>query len=152
MSIKMNEKEMIMLFISDDINLADVDKFIKNNGIDSIDRDGRSLIFSAIVEKKKELTTYLLKKGCLINLQDKQGFSPLHFAVIHDNPDVAKLLIENGANLDVKDQWGNTPLLRAAMTKLSHKDELIKLLVDSGANPQEPNNTGVTAENLLMNK
>lgn len=128
MGTKMNEKEMILLFIKDELSLSDLDQFIEKNGIDSLDRDGRSILFTAIVEKRLDVVSHLIGKGCSLNLQDKAGFSPLHFAVLHDNPAMADLLLQNSAQLDLEDSWGNSPLDRALMAKLHHQDELVKLL------------------------
>ena len=128
MANKMNEKEMILLFVNKNLALSDLDKFIDNNGIDALDRDGRSILFTAIVEKQIHVVAHLIQKGCSVNLQDKNGFSPLHFAVIHDSPEIVELLIKNGASLEVQDRWGNSPLKRAQMTNLRHQEEIVGLL------------------------
>lgn len=149
MTLKKNEKDMILLLIPDEINFQLVDKFIEDYGIDSLDRDGRSLIFSAITQKKDKLVQYLIDRGSFINLQDKEGFSPLHFTVIQDNPNLTRLLIESGADLNLQDKWGNTPLLRAAMTKLKNQETLIKILIDKGADTSITTPTGISYKELL---
>ena len=55
-------------------------KLLENNKIDisSKDKDGRSLMHYAVMDKNKELIELLLEKGADINLRDKKGKTPIN--------------------------------------------------------------------------
>ena len=146
--MKMNEKEMIQLFVGD-FSFDKVERFIENNGINSLDRDNRTLLYTAISEKNEYLVNYLIHNGCLINLQDKDGFTPLHFAVMHDLYDVVNLLIEKGADINLKDRWGNTALLRSVTGTYKGETAISRLLVKHGASLDDKNNGGVSARDFI---
>ncbi|MBN6073712.1 ankyrin repeat domain-containing protein [Aggregatibacter actinomycetemcomitans] len=146
--MKMNEKEMIQLFI-DEFSFDKVEQFIEHNGINSLDRDKRTLLYTAISEKNEDLARYLVQKGCLINLQDKDGFTPLHFAVIYNLYDIANLLIEKGADINLKDRWGNTALLRSVTGNHKGETAITKLLLKHGASLDDKNNGGVSARDFI---
>jgi ankyrin repeat protein len=91
----------------------------------------------------------LLAAGADIDLPDPDAVTPLLLALLNAHFDVAKFLIESGANVNKWDWWGRNPLYAAvdyntlprggrpdrpsldATTSL----EIIKLLLDKGANP-----------------
>lgn len=96
-------------------NYEKINAFLQIYGIDSVDRDGRTFLMSAIVEGKGDIVSYLLNIGCNVNAKDKAGLTALHFAAIYDRCSIVKVLITNGAEIDEVDYIGNTPLWRAIM-------------------------------------
>lgn len=145
---KMDEKGMIKLLLQE-TNFSDVDVFIKNNDVDSVDREGRTLLISAIGENNFELAEYLIAKGYAVNAKDKQGLTGLHIAAIYDYKDIAQLLLKNGANIDEVDAWGNTPLWRSAMNSKDIKSETAVLLLAHGADINKKNKSGVAPSDLF---
>ncbi len=85
----------------------------------------------------------LLKSGEDINAQDKGGWTPLHFAAQEGDLEVAEILVNAGANITLKDLNGNTPLWVATMNSY-HSAQVINLLLESGADPTQPNDHGVS--------
>ncbi len=96
-----------------------------------------------------ECTQLLLKAGADPNLGDPDGVSPLLEAVLNFHFDIAALLIKRGVEVDHWDTWGRSALYaavdldmlpvggRADRPSLDHITslQLIKLLLDAGANP-----------------
>lgn len=139
---------------------------------------GKTPMHWAIADRKKNvfetLQILLQTKGVNINAQDADGDTLLHYAVCRDIK-IVELLIKNNAKINPKNIWGETPLHVAAergdihMMKylLSHKADIeardnngytplrhalfgrnpeksVAFLLDSGANPTDPDNEGNT--------
>jgi ankyrin repeat protein len=91
----------------------------------------------------------LIEGGADIDLPDPDGVTPLLSAVLSAHFDTAKYLLDAGANVNKWDWWGRTPLYAAAdYNTIPHGGrpdlpsldeisslELMKLLLDAGANP-----------------
>jgi len=86
----------------------------------------------------------LLKEGININAQNNKGQSPLHFCVLRKKPEMLKLLISRKAKVDIQDDRGGTPLWRAVFDYKADDImlEIIKELLDAGADPDLKNNSG----------
>ena len=52
---------------------------------------------------------------------------------------MVEYLLEQGASIDIRDNFGNTPLMRAGLNV-----DIIRLLLDHGADYTLENNCGVT--------
>jgi len=145
--MKLNEKELIKALMGNDFN--DIKSIIGSAGINSTDRDNRSILMNCIIENKidfiKELLSY---EGIDLNIQDNNGYSALHFAVQNGNLDVVSLLLENKADIDVQDNWGNTPLWRSVNNYPDNR-EIINILIKYGANPEIKNNSGISAMQIM---
>jgi len=84
----------------------------------------------------------LILAGANINQQDKIGWTTLHHAVQRYNLPATHLLLKSGVDLEMKDDYGNTPLLRAVFES-NGKGEIIKLLLNSGADIYNKNDLGI---------
>ena len=114
--------------------------------INSTDRDGRTLLIHASTYHRIAVVDYLLSQNADINAQDKLGYTALHAAVNAQDYAITQLLLSRKANVKAVDKWGNTPLFRT-----SHlHPELIQLLLDNGADPQQSNNYGITAYQMYQ--
>lgn len=98
-------------------------------------------------EQQAEETARLIQDGYDPNAQDKQGWTPLHFAAQEWSEAAARVLLDNGALVDPADNNGNTPLARAVFAYRG-RGELIRLLLQAGANPDTSNNHGVSPRSL----
>ena len=104
---------------------------------------------------------FAAREGCLgcvqalidakadVNMTDPDGVSPLLMSLLNAHFDVGKYLLEKGANPNKWDWWGRNPLYAAVdYNTLPHGGrpdqpsldkttgiEMIKLLLDTGANP-----------------
>ena len=77
----------------------------------------------------------LLERGADPNVANESGATALMWAI--PNLEKAKLLLERGADPNVKSKDQRTPLALAA--SIYGSSELVKLLLDKGARPSEPN-------------
>jgi len=98
-------------------------------------------------EDRIEAVKTLLAKGLDVNAQDSNGWSPLHFAAQEGDAEVTLVLINAGAKIGIRDANGNTVLWVATMNAQS-QSEVIKILLQSGANPSEKNNHDVAPKDI----
>ncbi len=132
------------------------------------DRNGRTLLHTAVKEKEVGLTKMLIDKGIQIDARDKSGMSPLHYAssikiidlllangadinaqttqgqtllhraVEQNEAEIVSLLISRGGETNIRDQKGNYPL------HIAKTEEIAALLISNGADPKQPDNEGST--------
>ena len=76
--------------------------------------------------------TSALDKGAAINEVD--GVTALYIACEAGNVELAKLLINRGADVNLPVSWQRTPLYAANKGRYA---DIVKLLLDSGANPNQ---------------
>ena len=117
-------------------------------GVDSVDRDGRTLLMTAVTERKNEIVKLIVELGGDVNAADHQGFSALHFAAFCDNEVAAEILLDAGANISSKDTQGNTPIWRSVM-KNGAASKCYNIFLKYGANINEKNNHGVSAADIM---
>lgn len=81
---------------------------------------------------------------------NKTGWAPLHYAAsggTEQHLRIAALLLENHAYIDAASPNGTTPLMMAAQYGSA---EMVKLLLDEGADPTLKNQLGLTAVNFAQ--
>jgi uncharacterized protein len=112
-------------------------------------KDIDSDLHSAIAQNNPALAETLLKLGVDCNAKNAHGVTPLHFTAERYSVDVARVLIKYGANVNAQDRFGNTPLSRAIFRSTGASElELVKLLMEHGANPDIKNKGGESARDL----
>ncbi|WEW54686.1 hypothetical protein PRK78_000108 [Emydomyces testavorans] len=79
-----------------------------------------------------EHATVLLRKGANINLACKQGFTPLHYALMTSSAPSIQM-IQLLSDFYMKDGTGRTALLHVISERRFNCAELIKVLLDHGA-------------------
>ena len=113
------------------------------------DAGGLTALLYAAREDCEGCAKALIEGGADINLPDPRGVTPLVMAINNLHFNVAKYLIETGADPNKWDWWGRSPLYSAVdMNTLPNGGredrpsldattplDIIKLLLDSGANP-----------------
>lgn len=78
---------------------------------------------------------------------DHVGWTPLHYASSRGHLDVAQFLLANGAIVDSMSPGNTTPLMMAVQ---SGNEQLVKLLLDKGADIQLRNGNGLTAIDIAV--
>ncbi|HET6249096.1 MAG TPA: ankyrin repeat domain-containing protein [Tepidisphaeraceae bacterium] len=107
-----------------------ITKFLLENGADpnSVDRLGRSALFSAIDQEDLEAAKVLLQKGADPNLGKR--LTPLMLAACNGSNKLVALLVENKAHVDTQTEHGETALYFAVI--YGHLD-VVRTLVTAGA-------------------
>jgi ankyrin repeat protein len=108
-----------------------------------VDEYGRTPLHYAAAEGNASLVEELLRSGADVNAQDDDGWSPLHFGAQAGSTSVVAVLLGAGADVALRDRFGNTPLFRAVFCSRG-EGGVIHLLRKAGADPDSPNNSGVS--------
>ncbi len=118
----------------------------------SLDRGGFTPLLYAARENCRECVDVLLRHGADVNLPDPSGVVPMVIAMINGNTDIARRLIEAGADVNQWDIYGQAPLhvaianmgggrnvnpLDADHPQQTSGDELVQMLIERGANPNQ---------------
>jgi len=82
-----------------------------------------------------------------INVQNKYGWTLLHITIRRDRIEMVTYLLENDADINKIDGVGWTPLMEAIMDDMP---QLVKTLVDAGADKSIANQRGATAPMLAQ--
>ena len=116
------------------------------------DRGGFTPLMYAARDNCGECVEVLLKHKADVNLADPSFVVPLSIAMMNDNWDIAKRLVEAGADVNQWDMNGSSPLhvaidnmngagsrnpLDQDKPNKASGRELIKMLLDRGANPNQ---------------
>ena len=129
LAIKDNSEKVIDLLLND-----------KKIDVDLSNKSGETPLMMASIQGNLPLVqTLVLKNKAMI---DHIGWTPLHYACAKGHFDVAQFLIANGAIVDAMSVGNTTPLMMAVQ---SGNEQLVKLLLDKGADLQIRNNNGLSA-------
>ncbi|WP_395092925.1 ankyrin repeat domain-containing protein [Vaginella massiliensis] len=133
MKQKFDDKKLYSLLLQDDFSL--VKDFLDKYGVDSVDRDGRNFLTTAIVEHKNSFAKKLIDLGSDINQQDNSGYCPLLFAVSTKNMEMLTELLHNPKiDKTVRNKYGKNAL-GIALQAHPEDNDLLFLLVESGIDP-----------------
>jgi ankyrin repeat protein len=103
-------------------------------------KSGENPLMMASIEGELPLVeTLVLKKKADVN---KSGWAPLHYACTTGKLIVAQFLVANGAKVNALSPSDTTPLMMAVS---SGNDQLIKFLLDNGADLRMRNHEGYSA-------
>ena len=107
---------------------------------------GDTALHIAAAAFRRQVAELLIAKGADCRAKNRRGAEPLHYAADanHWNPtaqaEVIEYLASVGADPDALDGSGVAPLHRAVRTRSL---SAVRALLDTGANPTQPNRTGV---------
>jgi hypothetical protein len=132
---------MLNLAIKDKSN--EVIEFLLSNQATDVDisnKYGETPLMIASIEGNLSLVkTLVINKNAHI---DHIGWTPLHYASSRGHFEIAQFLLANGAIVDSMSPSNTTPLMMAVQ---SGNEQLIKLLLDKGADLQLRNSNGLSA-------
>ncbi|TPX48528.1 hypothetical protein SeMB42_g02954 [Synchytrium endobioticum] len=114
--------------------------------INSIDRAGRTPIFTPAAKGDLEACTALINAGADVNAKDNAGWSPLHEACLKGHDKVVSLLIRYGADPNAPGGDGDTPLHDAVENGHS---SVVNILLAHGASLTTANSKGALPRDLV---
>lgn len=102
-------------------------------------------IHQACLVGDEKLTETLMQRGAMLWVKDKNNTTPLHLASSHTLSLVNILSPGIKCDIDPIDNVGETPLMKAVK---ANKFDIVKCLVECGANPTIKNNLGETVKEM----
>ncbi|MBR1602517.1 MAG: ankyrin repeat domain-containing protein [Synergistaceae bacterium] len=100
------------------------------------------IMLAAAYNANSEIIEILIKSGASITSGDQLGRTPLMLAAaLNPAVSVTSSLLRHGASVKTRDMAGRTALWFAASR---NNYQAAELLIDAGANPNEPNNDNIT--------
>jgi ankyrin repeat protein len=106
------------------------------------DKEGRTALFLACFEDKEDIAMTLLDAGADVKLQNTSGLAPLHAVSFRGNCKLAKACLAKHADINQPTNEDTTPLHFAVN---SQDEDIVKLLVDAGADLSREDKKGETA-------
>lgn len=109
--------------------------------LEAVDSLKRTPLHKAVNSHRADIARILLKWGANVDAQDHDGWTPLHRAAASGNNsssvDVMRTLLEFKASLSMAENlFGKRPLHVAAGSSYSTSPELIRMLLDAGADTE----------------
>lgn len=140
----------MIIDIIKDRDLDSLKKHLKSDKVDFNEKDkwGNYALNVSSDLGEFQITKLLLEYPFDINARGLDNCTPLYYAVLGKCIDIVKILINKKADLDIPDKSGNTPLI-IAVRMYDGNDDIIKILLESGANPMAKNNAGNTLYKML---
>lgn len=105
-----------------------------------------SILEAAMQNDIEEIKKAVLE-GNVDEQDEESGYTALHYSAQNGNIEITEFLLKNKASVSIKDNYGNTALFKAVFFSQG-KTEIIKLLLDAGANADEENNAGMSPREL----
>ena len=78
--------------------LLDDDQLSEN----SVDASGRTPLSLAAAAGQRDLVSFFLERGALVNSTNDRGATPLHFAASRGDSQIVRVLIEHGAVVNAR--------------------------------------------------
>lgn len=105
------------------------------NDIASDKHDYRTILHHSIFSGNVDLIRLLLTSGARYPILNFDKPSPLDIAIISGSPEIVKLLIEFEGDVNHGARSIGLPLSVALTQRIKNKYEIVRLLLDGGANP-----------------
>jgi uncharacterized protein (TIGR02145 family) len=114
-------------------HLDQLKQILKGDGtlIDKTDRNGKTPLHHAVINKRHDMVRYIIKKGANLDIRDEISATPLHYAAHTGDTDLVTLLLDSGSDaLHSRARWKKTPLHVACERGYPN---VVSVLLDRGA-------------------
>lgn len=141
---KVAKQNLVKSINSNDLNTV---KLALANGVDVNEEvNGKSFLSCSLYKDVDiEISKYLIEKGAKITDYDKYGNTPIIYCADYGTVEKLNLLIKKGADVNVKSRKLNVTPLDYAINFTNNPDyNIVKLLIDSGADVNASNKDGYT--------
>jgi ankyrin repeat protein len=141
-------------FANNKSKLTDVKKFVEA-GVDwkYPNEHGQSILHVAVQgECDMETLTYLIDKGADVNAKNRTDETPIYTAINFKHWDAVKLFLERGADLKAEHKHTKLTPLAYALAQRNTEMEVIKLLVEKGADVNATDTQGLTPLTSILTK
>ena len=131
-------------------NLLD---FIKENGINAVDRSGRNILINCVIEGNQEWAKYIITnfEDLDLNSRDYAGRSALHYAFQKNYIDIVTDLLNNkNVDINIVDNSGDTALMSALEYRCN--EMIVIKLLEAGLDINKENNYGKRPNEYLLTK
>ena len=108
-----------------------LERYVRNTcggNINRADKDGNTLLHTAVRQGRLDTIKLLLENGANINQPNKSGEAALYLAVYQENFDAIKLLLENGADINQSNNDDETPIQFAQFAQEGNHDDIAEYL------------------------
>ncbi|MBU3617445.1 ankyrin repeat domain-containing protein [Polynucleobacter sp. JS-Polo-80-F4] len=129
LAIRDKSNDVILFLLTNNATDVDISNKFGETPLMIASIDGNLPVVKALVQGRKAKIDHI-------------GWTPLHYACAKGNLEIAQYLITNGAIIDSVSPSNTTPLMMAVQ---SGNEQLVKLLLDKGADLQLRNSLGLTA-------
>ena len=133
----------------------------KNIDINFQDKNGHTFLITSLANNNYKLTNYLLENGANPNQCNEFQVYPIHLSVTQDLKITKKLLAAKDFDINIQDDEGSTILMKACSyfpsvlqeqkSSIQKQIEIIKLLIEHGADPDIKNQEGLTSLDIASN-
>jgi len=116
---------------------------IKVNVTEWVRKNFNDVLLKAVENDDIKTVQYCLDKGANMETKGERDFTPLLAASGYGYIELVKFFLEKDANREARSRLGKTPLILAAL--IGYDLDIIKILVEYGANIQAKDNNELTA-------
>ncbi len=111
--------------------------------VDAPNARGETALMLAALHGEPDIVRLLVQRGAEVN---RAGWTPLHYAATNGHAAIVGYLLEHNAYIDAQSPNRTTPLMMAARHL---RPDVIRLLVEAGADPTARNEAGLDAAGYL---
>ena len=99
---------------------------------------GYTPLFSAVEGGNPDVVRLLLDHGADVHIRDKNENNALHIAAVHGHLEIARMLLALNLDVNARNDHGMTPLYSALQTSRKAEPDVLRLLLDHGADIHLP--------------